>query len=58
MDNNLMPPTKDEDFLQVLDCCDPTSTKNGWETLFSWSPTPEVDAWLAGFRAARAALAT
>lgn len=54
----LMPPTTDEDFLQVLDCCDPTTTgHDGWETLLSWSPSEAVTNWLSGFRAAREAMA-
>lgn len=54
--DNLMPPTTDEDFLQILDICDPVSTNpEGWETLMSWAPNEGVRAWLCGFRAARLA---
>lgn len=53
-----MPPTDDADFLAVLNICDPVATdQDGWETLMSWAPGPAVTSWLAGFRAAREALA-
>ncbi len=56
-ENYTMPPTNDQDFLVVLDICDPVTTgADGWETLFSWSPGPAVTSWLYGFLSAREAL--